>query len=105
MLKKIRLLCLFALTPFILAADQTDTSSQIQILEKEIADLKTQLNSKILERDREEEDSQGFMIVDWEAYAKEVKNIKEKQDHAIIIEKQIQELEKRRIQLLKENNS
>jgi hypothetical protein len=73
-------------------------------IDKEIKELNQILHQSYMEEMRDEVDSQGFIIADWDKYSEEIQKIKQKEDEAKQIRKRINELEKRKAELLEVQN-
>ena len=74
---------------------------ELQVIEQQLADLKSRLHRLQLKDMRQEIDSQEYMIADWEKYGEETLSLRNIEHDAGAIQKQIQALKQRRDQLLK----
>ena len=85
--------------------------SQEALEKKEVADieqkievLKKKLKQERLKEIKEEVDGQESMIADWEGYREDVEQIRKLDEKELQIEKEIEQLEQQKAQLLKQSN-
>ncbi len=94
------ILCIFSLLPF--NGQATSTQSELKMVEEEMHVLKKHLHQNQLKEMNEEVEGQGLMIADWDAYARQLEFIRKQEEEDRKIQMQIQYLEQRKAELLKQ---
>jgi transketolase N-terminal domain/subunit len=96
------ILMLILCVPAMVFADQK-TEFELKAIDKKIAELKAEYHKEQLTEMHKEVESQELMIADWEAYGKEVQEIRKLDIQTDKILKEIEELEQRKNTLIKQN--
>ena len=76
------------------------SESEIEALDSQIEALKARLKEERLQEMKEEVEGQEWFVADWEKYQSEVQLIKKKQEEESEIKQQIENLEKRKKELI-----
>lgn len=76
-------------------------SNELLLIEQKIKILKERLHESNLQEMVEETEGQKFMLGDWEAYSKQLTDIRKQNEEEHKIELEIERLEKRKIELEK----
>lgn len=89
--------------PMLLLAVESNPSQKndLKVIEKQIDELKAKLAQLRFDEMNQETSDQKYMIADWEKYAKDTELIRQKDLLEQRLTKQIQELEKRKAELIK----
>lgn len=94
-----RIICLLSLLPFYAIAAASPLQSELQMIDREIESLKSRLQKNETAEMKREVEGQGLMIADWEAYAKDVEQIRKLEEQDEQIRQQIKKLEERKAYL------
>lgn len=97
------ILYLCCILPFCGWSEQASNVSKSSEIDKEIQVLNQRLDQIQVKEMKEEVESQGLMIADWDAYAKEVELIRKQEEEEKYIQMKIKELEERKAELLKQS--
>jgi hypothetical protein len=101
-MNKWMILCMLSLL-FLDGQATLSPQSELKMVEEEIRALKKRLHQDQLREMKEEVGGQGLMIADWDAYAQELQLVRKQEEEDNHIQMQIQNLELRKAQLLKQH--
>jgi hypothetical protein len=95
---------LLSLLPFYAIAEASPYQSEVQTIDQEIQSLKSRLHKNQAAEMKKEVEGQGLMIADWNAYAKDIEQIRKLEDQDELIRKQINKLEERKAYLIQQQS-
>lgn len=96
--------CLLSVLPCYIIAETASSPSELQTIDQEIQLLKSRLHKNQMEEMREDVEGQGLMIADWDAYAKDVQQIRKIENDSEMIREQIKKLEERKAYLIQQQS-
>ncbi len=80
------------------------TSQQLGEIEQKLTILKKKMHEMQVKELNDEVEGQGYMIADWQAYSREVQEIKDLKEQERQLKAHIDHLERRKAALLKQGN-
>jgi hypothetical protein len=93
------ILCIFCILPFQGWAEQSVSKSEIELIEKQIQELKKRLHENEVKEMKEEVKAQEYVIADWDAYSKEVQHVRKREELEEQIDREIKKLEEQKARL------